>query len=45
MIVLDSHRDPADQLLVATARCLEVPLASADRKILAYEHVQTLSLR
>ncbi len=41
----DFHRDPADQLLVATARCLEVPLASADRKILAYEHVQTLSLR
>ena len=39
------HRDPADQLLVATARCLEVPLASADRKILAYDHVQTLGLR
>ena len=39
------HRDPADQMLVATARCLEVPLASADRKILAYKHVQTLSLR
>jgi PIN domain nuclease of toxin-antitoxin system len=36
------HRDPADQLLVATARVLEVPLATADQKILDYPHVETL---
>lgn len=36
------HRDPADQILVATARVLGVPLLTADRKILGYPHVQTL---
>ena len=36
------HRDPADQLIVATARVYGVPLATADDKILAYPHVQTL---
>lgn len=30
------HRDPADRLLVATARILGVPLATRDRMILAY---------
>lgn len=30
------HRDPADQLIVATARILAIPLLTADRKILAY---------
>lgn len=38
----DFHRDPVDQLLVATARLHDVPLASADQKILAYEHVRSL---
>lgn len=36
------HRDPVDQLLVATARCYEIALASADAAILAYDQVQTI---
>ena len=34
------HRDPADQLLVATARVLGCPLMSDDSKIAIYPHVQ-----
>jgi PIN domain nuclease of toxin-antitoxin system len=34
------HRDPADQLLVATARVLGCPIISGDSKIAAYPHVQ-----
>src|SRR2546421_11128179 len=30
------HRDPADQILVATARVLDCPILTADSKILAY---------
>jgi len=36
------HRDPADQLIVATARVYNVPLLTADGKILSYPHVQTI---
>ncbi|HTG18147.1 MAG TPA: type II toxin-antitoxin system VapC family toxin [Blastocatellia bacterium] len=36
------HRDPADQLIVATARILDAPLLTADRRILNYPHVKTL---
>jgi len=36
------HRDPADQLIVATARIYDVPLLTADSKVLAYPHVQTV---
>lgn len=36
------HRDPADELLVATARILRMPLLTADQKILAYPHVNCL---
>jgi PIN domain nuclease of toxin-antitoxin system len=36
------HRDPADQIIVATARVLGCPLVSSDEKILAYPHVQSL---
>ena len=33
------HRDPADRLLIATARALGVPLVTRDRRILDYaEH-------
>lgn len=39
------HRDPADQLIVATARVHGSRLATADRKILAYDGVDTLDLR
>ena len=34
------HRDPADQIIVATARVLDAPLATVDSKILAYPHVR-----
>ena len=33
------HRDPADQIIVATARVLQAPLVTVDSKILAYAHV------
>jgi PIN domain nuclease of toxin-antitoxin system len=36
------HRDPADQIIVATARVYNVPILTIDSKILAYPHVQTL---
>ena len=40
----DFHRDPADQIIVATARTHNIPLATVDAKILAYPHVKTLRL-
>jgi PIN domain nuclease of toxin-antitoxin system len=36
------HKDPADQILVATARVLGCPLVTADEKIRRYPHVQVL---
>ncbi len=39
----DFHRDPADQIIVATARRLAIPLLTADAKILAYPHVGTIA--
>ncbi len=36
------HRDPADQLIVATARVHGYPLVSMDQNIRAYPHVTTL---
>ena len=36
------HKDPADQLIVATARVLDAPLLTADQKILNYNGVTTL---
>jgi PIN domain nuclease of toxin-antitoxin system len=36
------HRDPADQIIVATARVRRYPLLTGDSKILAYSHVKTL---
>lgn len=37
------HRDPADQIIVATSRSYRCPLLTADAKILAYPDVQTLN--
>jgi PIN domain nuclease of toxin-antitoxin system len=40
------HKDPADRLLVATARELDVPLVTRDRRILDYAaqgHVQAIA--
>jgi PIN domain nuclease of toxin-antitoxin system len=37
------HRDPADQIIVATARINDCPLITSDEKILSYPHVKTIS--
>ncbi len=34
------HRDPADQMIVATARVYDCPLITVDEKIRAYTHVK-----
>lgn len=36
------HKDPFDQLIVATARVYDVPLVTADTDILKYPHVKLL---
>lgn len=40
------HGDPADRLLIATGRALDVPILTSDRKILAYAdagHVRAIA--
>lgn len=37
------HKDPADQMIVATARVHHIPLLTADAKILQYPHVKLLT--
>ena len=36
------HKDPADRMIVATARVLAVPLVTKDEKMRAYPHVKTI---
>lgn len=36
------HKDPADRMIVATARKFSAPLVSKDEKIRAYAHVKTI---
>ena len=36
------HKDPADRMIVATARKLAVPVVTKDEKIQAYPHVKTI---
>lgn len=36
------HRDPADQIIVATARIYDTPLLTFDEKILNYPHVKLI---
>lgn len=36
------HKDPADRIILATARLYSVPLVSADMKIREYPHVRTI---
>jgi len=36
------HKDPADRMIVATARKLAAPLVTKDDKIRAYQHVKTI---
>ena len=38
----DFHKDPADQIIVATARIHNLTLLTKDRKILDYRHVNAL---
>jgi PIN domain nuclease of toxin-antitoxin system len=38
----DFHRDPADQILVATAKVYQCPLVSSDGSIRSYPHVATV---
>ncbi|WP_257828131.1 type II toxin-antitoxin system VapC family toxin [Burkholderia glumae] len=38
----DFHKDPADRMIVATARKFSVPLVTKDEKIRAYAHVKTI---
>lgn len=37
------HRDPADRFIVATARLHALTIVTADRKIIDYPHVKSLS--
>ena len=36
------HKDPADRMIVATARILAIPLVTKDEKMRAYPHVKTI---
>lgn len=36
------HRDPADQIIVATARVNDCPLITSDDRILNYAHVEAI---
>lgn len=38
----DFHKDPADRMIVATARKFAAPLVTKDEKIRAYSHVKTI---
>lgn len=38
----DFHKDPADRMIVSTARKLAAPLVTRDEKIRAYAHVRTV---
>ena len=37
------HRDPSDQIIVATARVHSCPLITSDRKLLEYQHVEAIA--
>jgi PIN domain nuclease of toxin-antitoxin system len=39
----DFHRDPADQIIVATARVHNCPLVTSDERILDYPNVKTIT--
>jgi PIN domain nuclease of toxin-antitoxin system len=36
------HKDPADRIIVATARKFGAPIVTADEKIRSYRHVRTI---
>lgn len=37
------HRDPADQIIVATTRVHGCPLLTSDRRLLDYRHLETIA--
>lgn len=37
------HKDPADQIIVATARVMKCKLVTSDERILNYPHVKTVA--
>jgi PIN domain nuclease of toxin-antitoxin system len=37
------HRDPADQIIVATARVMKCKLVTSDERILNYPHVKSVA--
>ncbi len=41
-MIIKFHRDPADQIRVATARVYGCPLSTSDSKIMEYIHVGTV---
>lgn len=41
----DFHKDPADRILVATARLFDLVLLTADEKIIAYPHARSQDAR
>ncbi len=40
--LVNFHKDPADQIIVATAKVYNCPLLTADNKILQYPYVQII---
>ena len=38
----DFHKDPADRIIIATARSFACPVVTADQRIIDYPHVKTL---
>jgi PIN domain nuclease of toxin-antitoxin system len=36
------HKDPADQIIVATSRLMKMPLLTSDRRILDFPNVETI---
>lgn len=37
------HKDPADRMIAASARVMDVELVTADQKLLNYPHVRTIA--
>ena len=36
------HRDPVDRIVVASARRLDCPIVTADKKLIDYPHIETI---
>ncbi len=42
VLLPDLHQDPADRIIVATARILETTLITKDERLLSYPNIATL---